>query len=55
MALVVTAMHQLLLVTTPLQDYTLNDERPNMLAQNKEGLVSFTGKPEHERLDVLQL
>jgi phosphatidylinositol glycan class W len=28
---------------TPLQAYTLNDKRPNILAQNKEGLVSFIG------------
>lgn len=43
MALIITAIHQLLLVVTPLQDYTLNDKRPNLLAMNKEGLVSFTG------------
>ncbi|KAK9894640.1 GWT1-domain-containing protein [Cystobasidium minutum MCA 4210] len=43
MALIVTAAHQLLLVATPLQQYTLNDRRPNLLAQNKEGLVSFAG------------
>ena len=44
MALIVTAIHQVLLTATPLQEYTLNDRRPNLLAQNKEGLVSFVGK-----------
>lgn len=48
MALLVTVLHQLCLVATPMQDYTLNDDRPNLLAQNKEGLVSFTGKAFHE-------
>lgn len=42
-ALAVTAIHQLVLVSTPLQGYTLNNLRPNLMAQNKEGLVSFAG------------
>lgn len=44
MALFVTTLHQLLLISTPLQTYTLNGQRPNLFAQNKEGLVSFAGE-----------
>lgn len=43
MALVVTALHQILLGATSLQAYTFNGHRPNLVAQNKEGLVSFAG------------
>ena len=43
MALLVTFAHQALLVFTPLQAYTLNAQRTNVLAANKEGVVSFAG------------
>ena len=43
MALLVTFAHQALLVFTPLQAYTLDARRPNILAANKEGIVSFAG------------
>jgi phosphatidylinositol glycan class W len=44
MALLVSLVHQVILIATPLQAYALNDQRPNLLAQNKEGLVSFAGE-----------
>ena len=43
MAHIVTALHQLLLVATPIQSFVLSTDRSNILAMNKEGLASFPG------------
>lgn len=43
MAHLVTALHQLSLIVTPLQAFVLGSNRTNLLAMNKEGLASFPG------------
>ena len=43
MAHIVTILHQVLLLATPLQAFVLHGHRSNLLAMNKEGLASFPG------------
>ncbi|KAG8700346.1 Glucosaminyl phosphatidylinositol (GlcN-PI) nositol acylation protein [Ceratobasidium sp. 394] len=43
LGLFVTLVHQIVLNNTPLQSWTLGNDRSNLLSQNKEGIVSFIG------------
>lgn len=43
MAHIVTFVHQILLVASPLQGFVLGPDRRGLLAMNKEGILSFPG------------
>ncbi|KAG9085223.1 Glucosaminyl phosphatidylinositol (GlcN-PI) nositol acylation protein, partial [Ceratobasidium sp. 370] len=43
LGLLVTLVHRVVLINTPLQSWALGDDRETLLSQNKEGIVSFVG------------